>query len=190
MTTNEFLQVMIDKNPTMVAYARKKKLRKLLRVVLFNLLILSITFVTLDQMPRLDARLPILLSAFLICLIYTLTAKPRGLIFAKPCVGVIENTAITTRSVGRDDNVRWMEQRNFVVLSVRTESGENLRIELDSKYASYYRLGDRVGVWSGLPFPILLDAEEGRATVCWWCGGINRPEDVECLHCGRDRFES
>ena len=190
MTTEEFLQAMLQKNPTMVAHARKKKLQKLLRIVLFNVLILSITLVTLDQMPHVETRLPILLSAILFCLIYTLTAKPRGLILAKPYVGVIESTEITTHSVGRDDNVRRMEQRNFAVLSVRTESGDLLRIELDSKYASYYRLGDRVGSWSGLPFPILLDAEEGRATVCWWCGSINRPEDIECLHCGRDRFVS
>ena len=190
MTTDEFKRALYEHNATMVAYVRKKKMRKILRVVLFNALILSLTLVTLEQMNRPDIKLPILISVSVICLLYTLTAKPRGLILSKPFVGVVESAEIVTRAANRDDHVKLMTQKNFVLLSIRTEDGNLSRIELDRKYEPYYRVGDRVGTWSGLPFPILLDAEEGRATVCWWCGGINRPEDVECLHCGRDRFVS
>ena len=190
MTTDEFKSAMLQRNAAMVAHARKKKIRKMIRVVLINLLIISLTLLTLAQMKRPEIKLPLLITVFVVCVFYTLTANPRGLIFARPYVGVIECTEIVTHAAKREDNFRLMTQKNFTVLSIRTEDGKLCRLELDRKYESYYRRGDQIGVWSGLSFPILLDAEEGRATVCWWCGGINRPEDLECLHCGRDRFTS
>ena len=189
MTTNEFKQAMLQQNTAMVAYARKKKIRKIIRVILINALIVLLTLVTLEQMNRSEIRLPILITVFVVCVFYTLTANPRGLIFARPYVGVIECTEIVTHAAKREDNFRLMTQKNFTVLSIRTEDGKLCRLELDRKYESYYRRGDQIGVWSGLSFPILLGSEE-RATVCWWCGSINRPEDHECLHCGRDRFQT
>ena len=189
MTINEFKQAMLLRNSAMVAYARKKKLRKLLRVLLINALIISLTLFTLMQMDRAELRMPILGSTLLICVVYTLTAKPRGLILSRPYVGVIEQVTVETYVGGHDDNnIRRVTLKNKLILSIRTENGSERCVELERKYERYYRVGDHVGVWSSLAFPILLDAEEGRATVCWWCGSINRPEDRECLHCGRDRF--
>ena len=189
MTTNEFQQAMLQRNTAIVAYARKKKIRKIIRVILINTLIILLTLVTLEQMNRSEIRLPILCSMLAVCGVYTLIAKPRGLIFSRPFVGVIEQTAVVTHAANREDHVKWMTQKNFAVLSVRAENGRLCRIELDQKYERCYRIGDRIGMWSGLSFPILLGNEE-RSTVCWWCGSINRPEDHECLHCGRDRFQA
>ncbi len=190
MTTNEFQQAMLQQNTAIVAYARKKKIRKILRVLLVNALIISLTLVTLEQMNRSEIRLPILCSMLVVCGAYTLTAKPRGLIFSRPFVGVIEQATVETYVGGHDDNIRRVTLKNRLILSIRTENGTIRRSEVERKYEPYYRCGDRVGVWSGLALPLLLDADEERSTVCWWCGSINRPEDGECLHCGRDRFQT
>ncbi len=190
MTETEFLQRMKQIYPEIISYVRRKKLLKLFRVILIDGLLLGITLLTLQQMKKPQIVLPTMLAVGLICAVWTYSSKPKGLLFAKPYVGVIERTTVETRVVNHETNIRRATMKNILVLSIRAENGKLYCVLLDPKYEPYYRMGDRVGVLPAIPYPFLIDAPQDRKTVCWWCGSINAIEDRECLMCGRARFES
>ena len=190
MTETEFLQHMKAQYPEIVSYVRRKKLGKLLRVILTDALLLGLTFLSLSQMHKPQIVFPTMLAVGLICAVWTYSSKPKGLIFAKPYVGVIEKTTVETRVVNHETNIRMATMKNFLVLSIRTENEKLYCVLLDPKYEPYYRKNDRVGMMPAIPYPFLLDAPQDRAMVCWRCGSINATQERTCMMCGRPRFEA
>ena len=159
-------------------------------MVLTNVLLLGITFLTLQQMDKPQVVAPTMLAVGMICAVWTYSSKPKGLIFAKPYVGVIEKTTVETRIVTHDTNIKRATMKNFLILSIRSENRTLHCILLEPKYEPYYRKGDLVGVMPAIPYPFLLDAPQDCATVCWRCGSINATQDRKCMMCGRPRFEA
>ena len=189
MTANEFWQHIKKDAPSVASFVRRKKLFKLLRVVLINAVLILLAWFTVDQMNQPSLRMPTFIGVACICLFLTWTSKPKGLIFSKPYIGTIEKASVETlMKVGTGNGKYGMSPMtaNFWVLTVRCDDGNVRRIELASRYASCYRVGDRIAVLPSIAYPFLLDIPDDRPAVCWWCGSINRPSERECLNCGRD----
>lgn len=186
MTAEEFRSYIRRDHPAVAAFVRRKKLLKLARVLLINAILWALAFFTVAEMNKPEMRMPTLLTVALVSVAYTWFARPRGLIFSKPYVGVIEKAAFQEHMAPIENNIRAVRMQNFWVMTVQGEDGKIYQIELEPKYARCYAVGDHIGVLPAIKYPFQLDAHDDRPTVCWWCGSINRPEDCECLNCGRD----
>ncbi|MBQ8212709.1 MAG: hypothetical protein IJZ80_01775 [Clostridia bacterium] len=189
MTAEEFWSYIRRNHPTVAAFLHRKKLLKLARVLLINAILWAFAVFTVEEMNKPNLRIPTLLIVALVSVAYTWFARPRGLIFSKPYVGKIEKATISTHMQECDGPGMYgkgMRMSNFWVLTVRGEDGKTHQIELEPKYEHCYRVGDRIGVLPAIQYPFLLDTPDDHPTVCWWCGSINRPEDRECMNCGRD----
>ena len=188
MTNQAFQAYMINKNPKVVAYVRKKKIMKLTKLLLINGLILASVALTAKGMRQTEL-VPILYALAAIAGVFVcIFTAPRGLLFGKSYTGRIERADIETRMASNENNIRKITTKNFLVLSIRDEEGTLKKIYLDTKYKSCYLAGDEVGLYNGILYPFLLSASKERPTVCWWCGSIKRPLYVECIACGREFF--
>lgn len=189
MSANDFWQHIKKDSHSVASFVMRKKLLKLLRVFLINAVLILLALFTVNEMNEPSLRMPTFIGVACICLFFTWTSKPQGLIFSKCYVGVIKKTEIETlikMGDGYGKSGRRPISANFLVLTVRRDDGKVRRIELASKYASCYRVGDRVAVLPSIVYPFLLDPPDDRPTVCWWCGSIDRPSERECLNCGRN----
>ena len=189
MTAEEFWQHIKRDAPAVAAFIRRKKLFKLCRVFLLNAAVLLLGWYTIGEMNKPSLQTPTVLVVIGLCIVLTWNAKPQGLLFAKPYVGVIETASLETLTKigdGYGKSGKAPFTANYWVLSVRCDDGTVHRLELGPRYSACYLVGDHIGVLPAIQYPFLLDAHDDRPTVCWWCGSINRPEDHGCMNCGRD----
>ena len=188
MTRDEFKAHLREKNLKVLAYVKRKKLKKLICVLAGNAILIALALFTVKEMAKPELAMPTYLSVALVCILFSWSAKPKGLLFAKIYVGEIEKAFLDNRlKVG--DGYGRMGRRpisvNLWVLTVKDEQGKEYEIELLPKYASCYLVGDRIAMVPAIEYPFLIDPPKDRETVCWWCGSINPPSIRECRNCNR-----
>ena len=189
MTKDEFKSHLQEKNPSVLAFSKRKKLQKLFRVIAINVGVILLTFFTVNEMAKPQLVLPTYLVGAVLCVWFTLAAKPRGLLRSKIYVGIIEKAEIKEHMAAREDHPYSMRMRTFYVLTIIDEN-ENMKVvEIPPKYASCYSAGDRVAMVPAIAYPFLIDPPEDRQTVCWWCGSIKRAGHNECMNCNRIYYD-
>ena len=192
MTRDEFKAHLREKNPKVLAYIKRKKLQKLIYVVSVNALLAALAVFTVNQMNKPELAMPTYLTVAFVCILFTLSAKPKGLLFAKIYVGEIEKAFLDNRLKVGDGYGRTGRRPvsvNLWVLTVKDEQGKEYEIELLPKYASCYLAGDCIAMVPAIEYPFLIDPPKDRKTVCWWCGSINPPSIRECSNCNRTYFD-
>ena len=185
MSIHDFMENLKQTNPKVIAYIRRKKLYKVMKICLIDAIICVFAGMTYFSMNRSEWTIHLFLVAAAVCILVAVNAKPRGLLFGKNYIGVVEKSYLDEQFAENPNSVKRMKLQIFLILEIRDEKGKVRFVRVNKKYEACYRVGDRVAVCKGLKYPILFDPANDRETVCWWCGSIKRPMHEQCIACGR-----
>lgn len=133
----------------------------------------------------------VLLFVFLFAIATSIPLFRLWRLFSDRCVcGVLTGSEVY-RYYGRGRNRAGrlrIEEHMGMKLFVRDEANKThtVRTQLpEGGFGSYYRVGDRILHFRGLPYPISPDAEMRGERICPWCGTIEREGHNVCAQCER-----
>ena len=190
MDIKQFQARLKKENPDLYKYVLKRKLKKIVKIILFDLAFLIILYFTISEMNRPNLTASASVLGILFCIVFSVYTKPRGLIFGKSWCATIEkkyeqNVKENEGFVGiytQFENVR------YVFLEVREEDGEVKTLRFPAHSSRGYDVGDRIAFYNGLHFPIVVDTSQKEKIVCSRCGAINDKSNTACVDCDSSFF--
>ena len=190
MDIKQFQTRMKKENPDLYRYVWTCKAKKVAKILLFDVALLAMLHFTLSEMNRPNLNASAIVLGILFCILFSVYAKPRGLLFGKSWCATIEqkyeqNVKENEGFVGiytQFENVR------YVFLEVRDENGEVKTLRFPAHCSRGYEVGDRIVLYNGLHFPIVMDTSKKEKTVCSRCGAINDKSNTACVDCDSSFF--
>ena len=186
-----------DFSPDLLHKIKGKRKSKVIRIILFDLLLAVGVFMSRSAFEGKPFVLAVYITVGVLILFMPLLVSKRAVLFAKPWIGTVEDYEINSqRIVGRRAISRYYGRRSiastyrvnevvYVSYDVSDERGRRRGIVMPAKYAPCIQKGDRIVVFAELEHPINLVSRAGGKYLCPACGSImHYTEKESCLHCG------
>ncbi|MBE6628303.1 MAG: hypothetical protein E7629_05190 [Ruminococcaceae bacterium] len=181
----ETVEAILNLNPHLRAYRRKKLAAFWIRLVLLELVVMAATVYLmsfgLKAAPALGIGLAILLPVFAL--------KPKRT-FGMRMRGRITKIDHERRQVYDPMAAGRASVRGATILSCAVENadGRSSCFDVPKRCVKVYREGDEVIGISGIPYPIVLTPHEW--ILCPLCGGVMPAVNETCVECGAQRIKS
>ena len=177
--------------PDLYRYVRMRKIKKAIKILLLDTVILSLTWFTLAEMNRVKNKAVILFCVIAICFLYSFLAKPRGLLFGKSWYAAVENKYEQTvkENEGFVRIYTQFENVRYVFLELKNEKEETKTVRLPAHCSRGYEVGDKLLFYNGLHFPFVTENTEKEKIVCSRCGAVNEKNNSACVDCKISLFK-
>ena len=175
-------KALLDRNPHLKAYQRKKLLFFCAKFLLFEAAVISLTIYLASYTES-----AVVLGAFFAIVLPWWVLKPQR-VFGKTGVGEIKEIVRVSKRVTREKGLAVfytdMHYRTFIICRMINDKGREVEFEFPEQCEPVFHAGDKIIKLSAIKYPIILT--DHSWCMCPFCGNVFPKENDHCIQCNAE----